>query len=157
MRSCINKIRDCAILVENFIKDGNHGMLFTGNNGLDVYPIKLDTRDNWLTEGTKWDPEQEMIIQHDAANNWMKEHDKGTFYGKVVLFPQFGFSGEPRIVEMACGDTEGMVKYPGTNYFVKKGVTMELIADLDNLDSTGGAASDYAARLRKVIGMRVTK
>jgi hypothetical protein len=156
MWSCINKIRDCAILVEQFIEDGNHGMLFTGKDGLEVYPVKLDTRDNWLTEGTKWDPEQEMIIQHDACNNWMQEHDKGSFYGKVVLFPQFGFSGEPRIIEMACGDTEGMTKYPGTNYYVRKGVTMNVFADLDNLDADG-ASPEFAARMRRIVGMRVNK
>lgn len=121
MKSCISKIRDCAILVEQFIEDGCHGMIFTGANGVDVWPVMLTTRieTNWLKDGKRWDEEQEMIIAHDCANNWMKEHDKGYFYGKVVLFPKFGFSGEPRIIEMACGDTEGMVKYPGTNYYVK--------------------------------------
>lgn len=119
VRSCIAKIRDCAILIEQFIEDGCHGMIFTGKDGCEVYPVKLDTRENWLTEGTRWDPEQEMIIQHDCVNNWMKEHNKGYFFGKVVLFPMFGFSGEPRIVEMSCGNTEGMVKYPGTNYYVR--------------------------------------
>jgi hypothetical protein len=157
MRACINKIRDCAILVKQFVAEGGHGMLFTGKDGLDVYPITLDTRSNWLTEGAKWDPEQEMIIQHDAANNWMRDNNKGSFYGKVVLFPQFGFSGEPRIIEMACGDTEGMQKYPGTNYYVRKGVDMQVFADLDALDSAGGESSDYAARMRRLIGMRTKK
>ncbi len=119
LRSCSSKIRDCAILIEQFIEDGCHGMIFTGKNGCDVYPVKLDTRENWLTEGKQWDPEQEMLIAHDAVNNWMKEHDKGRFFGKVALFPMFGFSGEPRIIEMACGDVTGMVKYPGTNYYVR--------------------------------------
>lgn len=125
MRSCIAKIRDCAILVEQFIEDGCHGMIFTGANGTDVWPVQLTTRIavSWLEDGKRWDEEQEMIIAHDCANNWMKEHDKGYFYGKVVLFPKFGFSGEPRIIEMACGDTEGMVKYPGTNYYVKPEAT----------------------------------
>lgn len=119
LRSCISKIRDCAILIEQFIEDGAHGMIFTGKDGCDVYPIKLETRQNWLTEGKEWDPEQEMIIQHDSVNSWMRENDKGYFLGKVVLFPKFGFSGEPRIIEMACGDIKGMVKYPGTNYYVR--------------------------------------
>lgn len=121
MNSCIDKIHDCAILVKQFIEEGKHGMLFTGKNGTDIYPIQLDTRSNWLDEGKRWDPEQEMIIAHEAADSWMREHNKGYFFGKVVLFPTFGFSGEPRIIEMACGDTEGMVKYPGTNFYVKPG------------------------------------
>lgn len=119
LRSCISKIRDCSILIEQFVEDGCHGMIFTGKDGCDVYPVRLDTRENWLTEGKQWDPEQEMIIQHEAADNWMKDHNKGYFLGKVVLFPMFGFSGEPRIIEMKCGDTDGLVKYPGTNYYVR--------------------------------------
>ncbi len=119
LRTCINKIRDCAILIEQFIEEGAHGMIFTGKDGCDVYPVQLNTRENWLKEGKRWDPEQETIIQHNAVDEWMKTHDKGYFFGKVVLFPQFGFSGEPRIIEMRCGDTTGMVKYPGTNYYVR--------------------------------------
>lgn len=119
MTSCYNKIHDCAILVKQFIEDGFHGMIFTGKNGTDTYPVKLDTRSNWLTEGTRWDLEQEMILQHEAAKSWMHDHDKGYFFGKVVLFPTFGFSGEPRIIEMSCGDTTGMVKYPGTDFYVR--------------------------------------
>jgi predicted transcriptional regulator len=119
MRSCIEKIRDCSILIEQFIEDGAHGMIFTGKNGSTVYPVKLNTPGHWLKEDERWDPEQEMLIQHDAANAWMKEHDRGYFFGKVVLFPKFGFSGEPRVIEMECSsDTEGMKRYPGTNYFV---------------------------------------
>lgn len=121
MNSCIDKIHDCAILVKQFIEEGKHGMLFTGKNGTDIYPIQLDTRSNWLDEGKRWDPEQEMIIAHEAADSWMREHNKGYFFGKVVLFPTFGFSGEPRIIEMSCGDVTGMVKYPGTNFYVKPG------------------------------------
>ena len=126
MNSCINKIHDCAILVKQFISEGKHGMLFTGKNGTDIYPIQLDTRSNWLEEGKRWDPEQEMIIAHEAAQDWMKTYDKGYFFGKVVLFPTFGFSGEPRIIEMSCGDTKGMVKYPGTNFYVKQGTDIDV-------------------------------
>lgn len=127
-KSCYDKITDCAILTKQFLEDGCHGMIFTGTNGCDIWPVKLDTRTNWLEEGKAWDPEQEMIIQHEAVDSWMREHDKGYFYGKVVLFPNFGFSGEPRIIEMSCGDTEGMVKYPGTNFYVKQGVEVDVQA-----------------------------
>lgn len=128
LNSCINKIHDCAILVKQFIEEGKHGMIFTGKNGTDIYPIQLDTRSNWLEEGKRWDPEQEMIIAHEAADSWMREHNKGYFFGKVVLFPTFGFSGEPRIIEMSCGDVTGMVKYPGTNFYVKKGADLDVKA-----------------------------
>jgi len=116
---CIGLIRDCAVIMKQFMDDGCHGMIFTGRDGDEVYPIKLDTRENWLTENKQWDPEQEMIIQNQAADAWLREHDKGYFYGKVVLFPNFGFSGIPRIIEMQCvNDTSGLVKYPGTNFYV---------------------------------------
>lgn len=134
LRSCIDKIRDCAILVEQFVADGCHGMIFTGKDGTEVWPVKLDTRENWLTEGKLWDPEQEMVIAHEAVNSYMRENDKGYFYGKVVLFPQFGFSGEPRIIEMACGDTEGLVKYPGTDFYVKPEVIQQMGASHAELE-----------------------
>ena len=139
LNSCINKIHDCAILVKQFIEEGKHGMIFTGKNGTDIYPIQLDTRSNWLEEGKRWDPEQEMIIAHEAADSWMREHNKGYFFGKVVLFPTFGFSGEPRIIEMSCGDTTGMVKYPGTNYYVKPGA-------IDDVQAVARARVDMERR-----------
>lgn len=154
MFSCINKIRDCAILVEQFIEDGCHGMIFTGANGIDVWPVQLTTRIavSWLEDGKRWDEEQEMIIAHDCANNWMKEHDEGYFFGKVVLFPKFGFSGEPRIIEMACGDTEGMVKYPGTNYYV----TPQSTHDMRVVNEEAGAqikAGNNSSTLRELFGL----
>lgn len=117
--TCIAKIRDCALLVEQFIEDGCNGMIMTGKDLCTVYPVKLKTVESWLSEGKQWDPEQEDIIAHDAASAWMKEHNKGYFLGKVVLFPEFGFSGEPKIIEMKCGDVTGLVKYPGTDYYVE--------------------------------------
>lgn len=116
LNDAIAKIRDCAVIIEQFIEDGCHGMIMMGNN---VYPVKLETVQKWLIEQKPWDPEQEMLIQHDAANSWMREHDKGRFSGKVVLFPQFGFSGIPRDITMACTeDVEGLVKYEGTDYYI---------------------------------------
>lgn len=119
VRECVAKIRDCALLVQYFIEDGHHGMIFTGEDGKEVWPVTLSSINlKWFTEGKPWCPEEEMRIQHDAANALMKEKDIGYFHGKVVLFPKFGFSGEPRIVEMQCGaGTEGQVRYPGTNYW----------------------------------------
>lgn len=130
LNSSIDKINDCAILIKQFTEEGKHGMIFTGKYGTDIYPIQLDTRANWLEEGVRWDPEQEMIIAHEAVDSWMKDNNKGYFYGKVVLFPTFGFSGEPRVIEAACGDTTGMVKYPGTNFYVRPGTTIEPSSDM---------------------------
>ena len=120
IKDAIAKVRDFATLVEQFIEDGCHGAIITGNNGLDVYPVKLDAPEKWLTPEDKWNPEDEQEIMCNAAHNWMKEYDKGYFYGKVILFPFFGFSGVPRIYELRCtgGDNKGLVKVPGTNYYV---------------------------------------
>lgn len=122
IKDSVTKVRDFAILLEQFIGDGCHGAILTGTGGLDVYPIKLDAPEQWLNSKDKWNPEDEQEIMCNAAHNWMKEYNKGYFYGKVVLFPYFGFSGTPRIYELKCtdGNTEGLVKYPGTNYYVAK-------------------------------------
>ena len=128
-KECITKIRDCAIVVENFIADGHHGMIMIKD---DVYPVTLSTKikTQWLTDGKPWDPTDEMELQHHAAQDWMRIHDKGYFHGKVILFPQFGFSGVPRVVEMQCSkDVEGMTRYPGTNYFYEEPKKISL-ADL---------------------------
>lgn len=91
----IKVIRDCAILIQQFIEDGCHGMIMMRHQ---VYPVVLDTRENWLTEKKIWHPDDEEEIQRQAVKNWMKEHKCNYFIGKVTLFPNFGFSGVPRIV-----------------------------------------------------------
>lgn len=112
---CISKIRDCAAIIQQFVDDGCHGMIMIKNN---VYPVVLDTQKTWLAENKAWHPDDESLIQHQAAEMWMKEHDKGYFLGKVILFPNFGFSGVPNIIEMQCStDVKGMKRLPGTNYF----------------------------------------
>lgn len=117
---CIDHVEQCAVIIKQFIDDGCHGMIMTGHKCRTIYPVKLDTRENWLKADDLWNEEDELLIQHNAAEMWMKEYDKGYFLGKVVLFPHFGFSGIPRVIEMQCStDTEGMKRYPGTNYFVK--------------------------------------
>lgn len=117
-----NKIHDCALLTKKFIDEGHHGMIFTGVNGCDIYPITLKCLPKWLEEGKGWDPEQEMILLHDSVNVWMKEYNKERFYGKALLYPCFGFTGDPRIIEMTLiENTSGMVQYPGTKYFVRQG------------------------------------
>jgi len=128
---CIDHVEQCAVIIEQFINDGCHGMIMTGHKCRTIYPVKLNTQQNWLKADDRWNEEDELKIQHDAANAWMKEHDKGYFLGKVVLFPQFGFSGQPRVIEMQCSDdTEGMERYPGTNYFVRGYSKMKDVADL---------------------------
>lgn len=94
---CIAMINDCSTIVQQFVEDGCHGMIMMGN---DVYPVKLKTLAKWLEENKRWDPEEEAKIQKDAAQEWLNAYEKDWFFGKVVLFPNFGFSGVPRIIEI---------------------------------------------------------
>lgn len=97
----IKVIRDCAILIQQFIEDGCHGMIMMRHQ---VYPVVLDTRENWLSEKKIWHPDDEEEIQRQAVKNWMVEHKQNYFIGKVTLFPNFGFSGVPRIVVDSIGE-----------------------------------------------------
>lgn len=120
LERCIVLINDCAIVMEQFLADGAHGMIMTGKDRREVYPVVLSTQKNWLEDGKQWHPEDEQIIQNQAADAWMREYDKGSFEGMVVLFTQFGFSGIPRVIKMQCtSDTTGLVRYPGTNFYVR--------------------------------------
>ncbi len=115
----IDRIQDCAIVIKDLIEDGCHGMIMlTGDR---IYPIKLDTRENWLDPEKPWDIEDEKLIGIDAVDGLMKELDVGYLYAKVILFPQFGFSGYPRMVELKChADVSKLRKVPGTKYFTSR-------------------------------------
>lgn len=97
IKKCFVQINDYSTTIEQLLRAGHHGMLIIDDNGKDIiYPITLDTRENWLK--SKWNPEDEVDIQHQAVVNWLKENNKFLFYGKVVLFQMFGFSGIPRLI-----------------------------------------------------------
>ena len=102
--ACSVKINDTLILIDQFLAEGYHGMILTGSDACTVYPIKLHTNERWLTENKRWDLEQEKELQRDAALNWMIENDKDDFFGKVILFPKFGFSGQARIHDIRNKD-----------------------------------------------------
>lgn len=92
------RIRDFAILMENFIEDGAHGLVMTGEEGNSVYPIKLDVRENWISDpNDRWNIDDESEIIEKALDAYLLEYpDNARFSMKAVLFPQFGFSGVPR-------------------------------------------------------------
>lgn len=124
LNKSIQKLADYKIIVKDLIEAGNHGMIIHKDNPKSeqetIYPAHLNTRANWLKENQVWDNEQEMLIQHELAEGWMSEHNKGYFFGKVVLFKEFGFSGIPRIIEMKCSkDVQHLKRYPGTNYYYR--------------------------------------
>lgn len=102
VKDSITRVRDFAILIEQFMEDGNHGAIITGSGGRDVYPIKVDALPQWLTGDDPWTQEDELEIMLKATRGWMQEYNKDYFYGKIVLFPYFGFSGIPRVYELTA-------------------------------------------------------
>lgn len=93
---CIRRIEDCAVIMENMVEESNHGMMFVGANGDTVLPIRLNTMEKWLTEMGKWHPDDEFEIGRDAADAYYEQHPNVPGPIKLVLFPQFGFTGIPR-------------------------------------------------------------
>jgi len=98
LEECMGLIYDCANLIEGFIETGHHGMMFTGDDGKTVHPLKLNTRENWLKEGQRWDPEQEREIMYELCEQWMIDTNQTLVHTKILLFPKFGFSGVPRML-----------------------------------------------------------
>lgn len=92
------RIRDFAILMENFIEDGVHGLVMTGKEGNSVYPLKLDVKESWISDpNDRWSLEDETEIIEKALDAYLLEYpENARFSIKAVLFPQFGFSGVPR-------------------------------------------------------------
>lgn len=117
LEGCFNDVGEYATIIKSFIESGHQGMIQVDR---DCYPVKLVCPEKWLTEGDPWHPDDEQLIGADACNAWMKEYDRGYFFGRVVLFSDFGFSGIPREFEMRCTtNTKNLKRYPGTRYYTK--------------------------------------
>lgn len=97
---CVQRIHDFAIIMEEEIAAGNHGVMFVGKDGDIIYPIKLDTLPNWLKQTDKWTEEDEHQIMMDAATAYMHANNRYSLRTKIVLFPQFGFSGMARMLNV---------------------------------------------------------
>lgn len=97
---CTQRVQDFALIMEDTIAAGNHGVMFVGKDGDIIYPIKLDTLPNWLKETDKWTEEDEYQIMMDATTAYMHAHNRYSLKTKVVLFPQFGFSGVARMLSV---------------------------------------------------------
>lgn len=97
---CVRRIEEFAMIMEEEIAKGNHGVLFVGKKGDIVYPIRLNTVERWLHEKEQWTAEDEFEIQKDSVKIFMESMGSKHLLAKVVLFPQFGFSGIPRMIEM---------------------------------------------------------
>lgn len=101
IRDYLSKIDDFVILSKDFIDQGYHGMIFTGDNGDVVYPVTLDTLPHWLDDpNNPWNEDDEKEIIYNVAKSYADTVTNPRVLVKVVLFPDFGFSGIPRIHEI---------------------------------------------------------
>lgn len=99
LEHCVTLIEDTSIIIEELVESGHHGMIIMGK---DISPVKIDTLKKWLVSDDRWSLEDEFEIQNRVAEDWLRTNGKTEFLGKVVLFPQFGFSGVPRIIEVVA-------------------------------------------------------
>lgn len=81
-------------IMADLIADGNHGMIMDGSK---VYGFELDTRENWLNpeKDGKWTLDDENEIVDKALISWMAKSRVRELECRIVLFPEFGFSGTP--------------------------------------------------------------
>jgi hypothetical protein len=91
IKKCFVQIEEYNVLIMQFIEQGYHGMIMIQDT---VYPVSLDTQEHWLKD--RWTMDDEIDIQHRLIDNFMVEHNRTWFHGKIVLFYHFGFSGIPR-------------------------------------------------------------
>lgn len=92
---CIKEVDEIGLVIKQFQEEGCHGII---RHGDDIYPVKLDTRANWLSEGVEWDLEQEKEIMYEAVETWKAETGKKSVVVLITLFSNFGFSGIPRAI-----------------------------------------------------------
>lgn len=92
---CFADIEALVEISSDLTAKGFHGIIFMDDV---VYPVKLDTRENWLKD--RWTEEDELEILDELANEWMVQYKRKSFLGKVVLWPAFGFSGIPTVVRI---------------------------------------------------------
>jgi hypothetical protein len=96
IQECFNQHDDYTAIFQDFIAAGHHGVIVV--NRL-IYSVTLSTRKNWLKFEDRWNIDEEIEIMEQSARNWMQQHDKEKFVGKVMLFPVFGFSGHFRRIQ----------------------------------------------------------
>lgn len=118
LRDKLMQLKDMPNVIEQLIEQGFHGLIKIKDT---IIPVQLNTHEKWLNEGQRWHPEQETMIAHDLATNWMKENKASAFDGEVILFAKYGFTGYATpIVMRTTTNTEHLVRVAGTDYYVKK-------------------------------------
>ncbi len=101
----ISRIKDFIILHEQYIEEGHHGILFTGETGDIVYPVSLDVNPNWIKDATDfWNEDDEKEIMLELAKEYLRTTNLKRTFVKIALFQEFGFSGIPRVFEVSRGE-----------------------------------------------------
>ena len=91
VKECFEQALDYPIIIEEFIANGDHGMIVVDSK---VHGVKIDARwKHWLKEDDKWNVDQEIEIMHALVEAWMVANGVTVFKGKILLFPFFGFTG----------------------------------------------------------------
>lgn len=88
--ACFREKTNWVLIIKQMLDEGNHGILFFDDQ---VYGINLKTNKNWLRAKDRWTMEDEMDIMEEAFETWAEENGVTHFLGKVMLFPECGFSG----------------------------------------------------------------
>lgn len=101
VKQALIRIKEYSCIIDELIEQNAQGMVIVGNT---IYPVKLITKESWLTEEIPWVSEDEDEIQVNAVDAWIRDNGERYFLGKVVLFKKFGFSGIPRMLEVRVSD-----------------------------------------------------
>jgi hypothetical protein len=126
LQKCFQDIDDLVKLIPELVAEGFHGMIMVNDV---IYPLTLDTRDNWLKE--RWSEDDELEILERLAVQWMRLYDQTYFQGKVVLWPAFGFSGIPTdIVLRRDWNTDRFEPISVTAMAARKNPTMRMYENL---------------------------
>lgn len=96
MVACFDEKAIWAEIFKRMLAEGNHGIIY--NDEMGVHGFNLNTNPRWLNDkGQKrWHPDDEWEIMKETVDKWEKEMGVDNFEGKIMLFPEFGFSGMPR-------------------------------------------------------------
>jgi hypothetical protein len=87
---CFRQAEVYPQIIAEFIEQGDHGMIVVNDV---VSPVRIQANPRWLRENDRWNPDDEIDIQHRLIETWMIENNVSRFKGKIALFPFFGFSG----------------------------------------------------------------
>lgn len=95
MLACFDEKAEWAKIMKELLDKGDHGMI---DHDSKVYGVNLNTNPRWLNDKQqkRWHPDDEWAIMKEAVDLWEKEHGVENFSGKIMLFPEYGFSGMPR-------------------------------------------------------------